>query len=295
MNSIVLENSTARVEVSPSLGGSILAYDVNLNGQFIPILREASNAKSVHESANFPLVPYSNRIRHGQFSWQEKEMTLPLNHLPEKHSIHGHGWLLPWEIKHKTDTSLTLQYHYKTSDWPFSYRAEQVFTLKDNSLTIELSVINYSNNEMPAGLGLHPYFSLTDNTSITCSVEKMWTVDDESMPIELVNVPTGMTDSKGLLVTGSNLDNVFTGFDGAATITWPERKIMAKITTSSNCKFAVIYSPKGKDFFCFEPVTHCTDAINLAQKGVKNTGVISLNPQEKVTVSMCISPEELTA
>ena len=62
MTSVFLTNTVANVEIAPELGGAILAYHVKLNSQFIPILRNASKAKSVHESCCFPLVPYSNQI-----------------------------------------------------------------------------------------------------------------------------------------------------------------------------------------------------------------------------------------
>ncbi|TWX72455.1 aldose 1-epimerase [Colwellia sp. C1TZA3] len=294
MTSIFLTNNVANVEISAEFGGAILAYNVKLNNKFVAILRNASKAKSVLDSSCFPLVPYSNRIRHGQFKWQETNVSLGLNHLPEKHSIHGHGWQLPWTITDQTDNSLTLQYHYKTADWPYSYSAKQVFTLEDKVLYIALTIINTADYSMPAGLGLHPYFSLTKNTSIKCAVEQMWAVDDECMPTALVSKPLTMDSSEGLPIQGSNLDNVFTGFTGDATVTWPEFKAKATISTSSNCNFMVIYSPEGKDYFCLEPVTHCTDAINMMGKGIKNTGMVSLAPQEKMTVSMRITPEELT-
>ena len=293
MKSVFLTNSIAKIEISPSLGGAVLAYDVKINGRFLPVFRKANKAETVLETSCFPLVPYSNRIRGGQFVAQEKKITLPLNHLPEKHSIHGHGWQLPWDIIDQTDHSLTLQYHYQAAEWPNSYSAKQIFTLEDNALTISLSVVNTSNKPMPAGLGLHPYFSLTQETFIQCSVDKMWAIDNECMPTTLVSAPENIKSSEGLSIAGSDLDNVFTDFTGEATITWPEWRAKADITTSSNCKFVVIYSPKEENYFCFEPVTHCTDAINMANHGINNTGIAYLNPQEKMTVSMRISAKEI--
>lgn len=292
MASIFLKSDIAQVEISPELGGAILAYDAKLHNSFVPILRNSNNAKSVLGSSCFPLVPYSNRIKYGLLNWQEKSSQLPLNHLPEKHSIHGHGWQLPWKVIHQTDTNLTLEYHYQQAEWPFSYSAQQVFTLKGSALNIALSLMNNSKSQMPAGLGLHPYFSLTKKTSLKCSVEQMWAVDDESMPTTLIGAPKSLAKSEGLLITNSNLDNVFTGFSAAATIVWPEWKAKADITTSSNCKFIVIYSPKNQNYFCFEPVTHSTDAINMSNNGIDNTGIMTLNPQERMTISMSITPKE---
>ena len=292
MTSIFLISDTAKIEISPELGGSILAYDAKLHDKFLPILRKSHQPKTVLESSCFPLVPYSNRIKHGEFKWQDKSYKLPLNHLPEKHSIHGHGWQLPWEIVHQSDKSLTLEYHYKAAEWPFTYSAQQVFTLKESSLNIELTLVNHSQSKMPAGLGLHPYFSLTNETSLKCSVESMWAVDNESMPTTLGKAPKALASYEGLLIPNSNLDNVFTGFSGAAIINWPEWKAKADITSSSNCKFIVVYSPQGQSYFCLEPVTHSTDAINMSNDGVNSTGIMTLNPREKMTVSMCISPKE---
>ncbi|MFT5813006.1 MAG: aldose 1-epimerase [Psychroserpens sp.] len=294
MTSLFLTTAVARVEISPLLGGAILAYDAKLHSQFVPILRNANKAKSVLETSCFPLVPYSNRIKHGHFNWQEKSITLPLNNLPEKHSIHGHGWQLPWTVTQQTDNSLTIEYHHQTAQWPFSYSAQQTFTLDNNSLEIELVLLNTSNTEMPSGLGLHPYFSLTNKSYLKCSVDKMWAVDDENIPTELIDIPNNINTPTGMLIKGSNLDNVFTHFSGNATVYWPEWQAKASITTSTNCKFIVLYSPRNEGYFCLEPVTHCTDAINMANNGVDNTGIKYLQPQEKMTVSMRISPDELS-
>jgi aldose 1-epimerase len=146
---------------------------------------------------------------------------------------------------------------------------------------------------MPAGLGLHPYFSLTDRAFVTCSVNKMWAVDEENMPTELVDSAKDLDDSKGLLVKGSHLDNVFTGYAGHTTLYWPEWRAKARISSSKTCQFVVLFSPKDKNFFCVEPVTHCTDAINMANNGVANTGIKYLKPRQKMTISMRISPEEM--
>ena len=291
MTSIFLTNNVAKVEISPSLGGAILAYEAKLNDKFVAILRKTDNVKSVLASNCFPLIPYSNRIREGKFTWQETNISLPLNHLPEKHSIHGHGWQLPWTITEQSAQSLTLEYHYSVDEWPYSYSAKQVFILEEKALSITLMMENTDNCSIPAGLGLHPYFNLTKETLIQCQVDQMWAVDDECMPTQLVVKPAAMNRSAGFPVHGSNLDNVFTGFNGHATVTWPELSAKANISTSSNCKFLVIYSPKNENFFCFEPVTHSTDAINMAKKGIENTGITALKPNEAMSISMKISPE----
>jgi aldose 1-epimerase len=43
--------------------------------------------------------------------------------------------------------------------WPYSYQAEQIFTLDDSSLEIMLTLTNQDQRAMPAGFGLYPFFS----------------------------------------------------------------------------------------------------------------------------------------
>ena len=246
MTSILLANASAKVQISPLLGGAILTYDAKINDLFVPILRDGSAAKSVRETSCFPLVPYSNRIRDGQFEWRDSIIKLPLNHLPEKHSIHGHGWQAPWQVLNQTETSLNLEYHHQADAWPFSYSAQQLFTLENNSLSLELCVTNHSNKPMPAGLGFHPYFSVTDKAFLSSSVDAMWAVDTEKMPTELVEPARAINDREGLLIKGSNLDNVFTGYAGNSTLYWPEWQAKANICSSNNCQFVVLFSPVDK-------------------------------------------------
>jgi aldose 1-epimerase len=131
---ITLKNTFADITIAPHLGGAILSYHANINGELIPILRNSESATSVSDACSFPLVPYSNRIKHGTFVWQDRTYTLPLNHLPEKHSIHGHGWQTHWQVKEKSNTHLVIEYQYNTADWPSSYLATQTFTLVDAAL-----------------------------------------------------------------------------------------------------------------------------------------------------------------
>jgi len=41
------------------------------------------------EAAAFALVPYSNRIRGSRFTFEGRDVSLPLNRPPERHSIQG--------------------------------------------------------------------------------------------------------------------------------------------------------------------------------------------------------------
>jgi aldose 1-epimerase len=54
--------------------------------------------------------------------------------------------------------------------------------------------------------------------------------------------------------------------------------------------FLVVYSPPGKDFFCAEPVSHCTDAFNLAARGRDDTGMLTIGPGASVSATVWFRP-----
>jgi aldose 1-epimerase len=290
MKMIELNDGRANAIIAPSLGGSVLAYNVLVNGEYRAIFRESTHPQNVLDSCNFPLVPFSNRIRDGKFNWQGTPVQLPLNCLPEKHTSHGHGWQVEWDIVEINENSVLLQYSHIADDWPFPYRVMQKISLESGELTIKLSVKNTGSKIMPVGLGLHPYFTRTSSSRLTTCVDKMWAVDSECMPTKIVEPPQELTTGTGININLNKLDNAMVGFKQHAQIEWPEWGIQANMTTSDNCTFLVVYSPENENFFCVEPVTHCTDAINLFNDGREDTGLHQLAQGEEFTMWMKVAP-----
>lgn len=288
---IIIRDNKSEVVIAPELGASILAYNYRADNNCIAIFPSRIGAEDVTATACFPLVPFSNRIRDGKFTWQGEDIQLPLNQFPELHTNHGHGWQTKWNVDQQTEQSVTLSYLYTASEWPFSYQTIYHFELHDGELLQTLTLKNLSTNEMPAGLGLHPYFSRTAQASLIADVSQMWQVDNESMPVKLVKAPACIQSAPGMVMDSHQLDNTFVDFPAKATISWPEWNMSADISASANCKFMVVYSPKHQDFFCVEPVTHLPDAINMHKQTVQNTGFSSLQPNQQMRVWMRVSPK----
>jgi aldose 1-epimerase len=190
--------------------------------------------------------------------------------------------------------SVQLEYHYEQAEWPFNYRVIQFIQLENEILKMELKIINQSDSTMPTGLGFHPYFSRTPQSRVSAKVGKMWATDNEIMPTKLVDAPISLNSSNGIKVNDFQLDNCLIDFQQKAIIYWPEWQSKVTIIASDNCPFLVIYSPKSEDFVCLEPVTHSTDAVNLAAKGQLNTGLVSLPSNQEFSISMQIIPEAIT-
>jgi len=140
----------------PEVGASLAS--LTLDGtEVLRMMPESST--SPLDAACFPLVPYCNRIRDGHFTFGGREVTLPANFPPERHSIHGFSWQHPWRVESAAANKCVLVYEYNGAHpWPWFYRAEQRVRLGEKGCAVTLVLTNHGDTPMPAGIGLHPYF-----------------------------------------------------------------------------------------------------------------------------------------
>ncbi|WP_299394171.1 aldose 1-epimerase [Pelagibius sp.] len=294
---VTLRAGRAELELSLE-GGCITAFRWHREGNPIDWMRPAPSTASFAptEAACFPLVPYSNRIREGRFSFEGESYQLAPNFPPERHAIHGHGWQNRWRAANQAADAVTLVFDYPEdsdgdgSDWPASYRAEQRFELSEQDLMVEIAVSNTGTRVMPAGLGLHPYFPRTPECRLTAAIGRMWESDAEVMPADLVVPPPDRDPSRGIQPAKAGLDNCFTDFGGQAVMEWPEWGAKLTMTSEAVLGFLVVYTPPGERFFCVEPVSAITDAVNLAQQGRSDSGFRSLAPGARFAARTVFTP-----
>jgi aldose 1-epimerase len=255
-----------QLDLAPAVGGSIAALYSERSGRrhdwLRPASRQALLARDPEAMASFPLIPFCNRIRHGRFHFQGRDVVLPLNRSPAPHAIHGVAWDLPWKVLACDDRSAQLRLDYLGGDWPYCFCATQFFQLFEDRLTVTMEVHNRDSVVMPIGLGHHPYVPHLPDTRLTVATSAMWLSDAELMPTELGRPP--LLD---LLRTGVNLgqvvrDNNFIGWDGLARVDFGGTRSLI-LRAQSPLDFFVLYSPEGQDYFCIEPVSNCTDWLNL--------------------------------
>lgn len=229
------------------------------------MFRRSSASAASHKlplgMASFPLVPYSNRIGFGRFDWSGREVRLTPNFPPEPHAIHGTGWTTAWTAEPIGADALILRHsHTADENWPWSFEAEQHITLSPKALTLRLVVRNQSDQMVPLAFGHHPYFD-SDGATLSFQAEQVWRTGSDGLPGQ-AEAPNGVFDfTNGEPVQGRVLDDGFAGWDGKAQICWNNRPFGLEI--EADLRAAVVYVPEGEDYFCFEPVPHIINALNL--------------------------------
>lgn len=267
-HSFELHAGALRLALRPDLGGCI----AGLWHRETPILRstEPVELSASRPSACYPLVPYSNRIGYARFRWKGRDYTTRPNFGDSPHSVHGTGWLRPWERVSSSAVEVVLSYrHAADADWPFAFEASQYFTLSPQSLHVEMVVTNLADTAQPVGLGWHPYFPKRARSRLHIELADRWDSDPAGLPVRKVAQPGIDAD-----VAHLDFDHCFDGWRGAARL----RDERFSLQLTSSLGRLVVYTPQAKDYFCVEPVSHVSNAIHMADPLAH--GLRSLAPGE---------------
>jgi aldose 1-epimerase len=249
---IALESGGVACTLDPELGGSLLSLSVG----GIDLLRPTPpKPRDILKTACFPLVPFANRIAHGRMTFRGRELVLPPDPAAPPHAHHGHGWRRPWRLLEKTDALAELAYRHDPDDWPWAYVAIQRIALIDGGAEIELSVTNWSDEDMPAGLGLHPYFVRSEADTILVDSARMVMSDRYGIP----NGEGPIIPGEKSLDSIEGMDNLLLDDSGQARLR--SGVVRCAMTARGAIGFHV-YVPEGDSFFCVEPVSHRPNAFS---------------------------------
>ncbi|HVU63070.1 MAG TPA: hypothetical protein VHC70_03780 [Phycisphaerales bacterium] len=310
---ITLTSHALRLCVAPEIGAGITDFSLRGPGDaFLPLMRRAAPGETnASNFASFLMAPWVNRIRNGTFPFNNKRHTLRTN-TADNMAQHGDVRKRPWRLTQQSANSAVCEFDSReVSDanypWPFACRA--LYTLlgtdRGGSLRIDLLVRNVSDESMPAACGHHPYF-----------MRRLWRSDDDlhirvpvaaRYPLEsgCATGPAAEDDLTRRLRTlaplpAEPIDSVFKSAaepaPGAAPNTaelhWPASRVTLRITAAPIFSHWVVFAPHEQAagnsplaFIAIEPQTAVNDALNLAAKGVANTGTVTLNPGQELATT----------
>lgn len=292
--------------LTPEVGGSIASFSRRWREDgarrevhwLRPASAEGLARRDPLAMASFPLLPFCNRIREGRAQFEGRQIQFPPNHpaADSPHPLHGIGWQRPWQVvsSGRSEAVLGLQVPASAA-WPWAFSARQTFELDDKGLQVTMALTNEDSAAMPAGIGHHPYFPHEAGTRVRMPATAMWEGDAEVMPTRLVESDAVRRLREGVVLGELDLDNNFTGWDHWARVDWPaERQGPARsvlMEAEAPLDYFVVYCPRGADHFCAEPVSQCTDWLNLLPvHGREPLGGARLEPGQTLTARFRLVP-----
>lgn len=302
---ILLEGQDLQVGISPSVGASIFCFKYKLNNQWVDLMRPTPESALKNNEpgkfSSFNMIPYSNRIENGVLVHKAHTYQLAIN-TSDGHAIHGEVRNRPWKVVSRSDTKLELEFvstEHEGISWPFWFKARIAYQLDGSEFKITTAVQNLSDQEMPAGMGIHPYFvrALTDTDDQVLLQMSAVGIYPGATPIptgtwEPVPVELDFTQAKEL--TTSFVDKCFRICHAPAVITWPKSGVRLTMEWDPVYEHLILYCPRDdRRYFAVEPVTNCNNGFNLANQGMADTGTVYLEPQAELSGTIKIKVERL--
>lgn len=234
------------------------------------------------------LYPTPNRVRNGVFVYKGHIFNQVKGGEPvfEHGLVHDEAW--EYEVPAIDGAGVTFRTWIDFAPgrpvfdaFPFKSRLELLYRLELDGVEIKYSVVNNDTRVLPFGFGLHPYFmklSGEEETYISLPANYVMDYTSDLLPTgRLIDVGGTIYDITRYVPIGKlDMDHVFTGMTGGESAGIEYRSLGIKVTLEATEDFShlVLYSPRGRDFFCIENQTCSTDAHNLCNMGfIKESGL----------------------
>jgi aldose 1-epimerase len=284
--------SGASASILPSFGFNLFDLRLPVKEKAEPILVAsptfADDPKGPARNGTPILFPFPNRIRDGQYRFGGASYDLPKTN--GNNAIHGWAMSASWTlVAHGADADGAFaigRYHLAEHSpegrklWPTDAVLEIRYSLAGRKLTMTATVSNPTDQDLPYGLGFHPYFRLPfapggdpAKTRVVVPASKYWVLDQFLPTGETKAVDSRLDFRSGQPREGLKLDDVLTdlayeGAHGVCRLIDLEKRTEFRLGFDKHYRELVVYTPADGDVISLEPYTQTTDAINLQARGV---------------------------
>lgn len=266
---ITLTAGEVVASVRPDVGGRL--GQVTVDGRRLLRDEDESEGKGWAFWGSFPLLPWSNRIPGGRFSFEGQAYEVPVN-WEDGTAIHGLTAWTAWTVEEVTTSAASLSIDVDVAPW--RVRGEQRFALRPDGLDHTLAVVNVGDGPVPVGLGIHPWFRARE---LRVRAGLVWPAEG-SLPVGEPRPVTPEEDLRARRVPAP-LDACFTGLRGSAAEVGDVRLAWEGPVTQ-----VVVYSEE-PGWLCVEPVTMANDGFGLRERGTPGHGVVVAAPGHRVEVT----------
>ena len=300
---VTLASGAARVDVVPSLGGAVAAFQWRGHDVMRHTPAQVVADRNVRLCASFPLVPFSNRIEDAQLRFAGATFALDRNYPDHPHAIHGVGFQRPWQVVAQHADRVTLDFDYRPAEddrrgWPFGFRARQSLAVCELGGQRGADHVARRREHRCARLPVRARLAsllpaCCKHTSCRSRPTACGRRDRRCCPCGTSPSRRRCRFDPPRAIGGTTMDNVFTGVRGAARLDYPDRGLRVSVEGDRATPFLVVFIPPGRDFCALEPVTHMTDAFNRHARGEAGTGTRTLAPGAGFSCTMRILAQPL--
>lgn len=210
------------------------------------------------------LFPFANRIKDGQYLFNDQQFQLDPNHKEENNALHGLVYNKTFLVTHqsadKQGAELIMEYDYQEVEdgFPFPFLIRLKYTFTQTGLDIDVSVVNTSDTTFPFTIGWHPYFlsENLNNSILKFESEHKLNIGHRNIGLDLE--PISPIDS--VVLKNKNLDDCWQLKGTDVGFETPNYKLI--LSSSQANSFLQVYTPPKEHMIAIEPTTGVSDSFN---------------------------------
>jgi aldose 1-epimerase len=207
----------------------------------------------------YQMAPWCNRITTRPVDVAGATVDLPAN-FRDGTAIHGQVYARPWEAGDHG------WFHCSGGGdgWPWPYSVSSRIGVVGREVRIEQSVLNQSDGQMPAGVGLHLWFTLPVEVAIDADLVFESNADSQASPSPV----RGEFDRRELEAMPPALDATWARLGSPPVrLHWPALGIAASMTAVARTSYIVAASPADLPAIAVEPQTHAPNGLRRLING----------------------------
>jgi aldose 1-epimerase len=174
------------------------------------------------------LMPWPNRVRDGSYSFDGRDLQLPLSEPSRHNASHGLARWAAWSPEEHGRSSVSLGYRLMAqTGYPWTLDLHVLYDLSADGLTVTQTATNLGARAAPYASGAHPYLTTgtgpVDGWELTVPASLRLVADDRKLPVgeeEVEGTPYDFRVARPLRDTV--LDDAFSELtradDGAVTV-----------------------------------------------------------------------------
>ncbi len=166
-----------------------------------------------------PLIPWPNRLRDGQYTWDGQTHQTPLSEPDKGNAIHGFLRFANWTCLGQRTSAVHLgQVLHPRPGYPFTLAVRLSYRLSPDGLTVTTTARNVGSQALPYAAGQHPYLAaptgLVDDCVLQAPGATYLPTDDRGIPTGRESVHGSEYDFRaGRAIGTTRLDLAFTDLD----------------------------------------------------------------------------------
>jgi|GEM_PF-1913815 len=317
-------SGTTTAVVVPEWGANVvgLAFHDHRWSWPVPILEsvDLSTIASGPTSYGMPiLAPTPGRVgrdQSGLFLYRGKQYRIT----PPRH-----GFLrnLPWQIASISENAIACTIDIRPDDFrdadafPFHFEAANFLTVSPGALQSRVVITNTGTDLLPIAMGWHPYLHRSGECVVHLPARSRWELDDKPEPTP-TGVITPVSDHDDFrhgrrVLPDDHWDHVFTDLEMAdehvlccveepttiankdgtreSMITRRRLELSGSATRAGSgiIPHVQLYTPRGRNAICLEPLSAPPDALNLLARGHRSNGISELQPNDTISFEIELS------